>query len=624
MHTDGTWFKDEQGRTLLLRGVNLGGSSKVPFTPDGATYRQEGFFDHRRVSFVGRPFPLDEAEEHFARLKEWGLTFLRLLITWEAVEHAGPGQYDEDYLDYLYAVVSKAGDFGLEVFIDPHQDVWSRFTGGDGAPGWTLEAVGFDLTKLSETGAAIVHAVHGDPYPRMIWPSNYGKLGAATMFTLFFGGDVFAPKTRVDGVPVQEYLQSHYLGAMKQVVRRLKDFVHMVGHDTLNEPGRGFIGKRDLLRPIPRLLAGVAPSPFQAMMLGSGHTLELETYDLNYADPRPAGTVTVNPRGVSCWQQGRTCVWKENGVWTDEGGEPRLLRPDHFSQVNGRGVDFARDFLKPFLKRRIAEIRAVDPKAIAFLEAEPGGRAPVWEADDPPQVVNASHWYDGLTLRTKHYDPNRGLDRATWRPVQGDEAAIRHEFVRQLAEHREAGAARLNAPTLIGEIGLPFDLDDKRAYKDKDFSAHEKAMDVYIGALDENLLSFTLWNYTADNTHGRGDQWNDEDLSIFSRDDREKPGDIHSGGRALKAIVRPYGRRIAGRPRHMHFDMATRVFELVYAHDAEAQGPTEVFVPNYQYPKGYRVEISDGAFEMNRAENLLLVHHTQDEKVHTVRLEPRA
>ena len=99
MKIDGIWFKDDDGRTLMLRGANLSGATKVPVTPNGATYQNEGFFNGRDVSFVGRPFPLEEADEHFSRLKAWGMTFLRFLITWEAIEHAGPKQYDEAYLD---------------------------------------------------------------------------------------------------------------------------------------------------------------------------------------------------------------------------------------------------------------------------------------------------------------------------------------------------------------------------------------------------------------------------------------------------------------------------------------------------------------------------------------------
>jgi len=29
------------------------------------------------------------------------------------------------------------------------------------------------------------------------------------------------------------------------------------------------------------------------------------------------------------------------------------------------------------------------------------------------------------------------------------------------------------------------------------------------------LLSFTLWNYTPQNSNARGDDWNDEDLSLW-------------------------------------------------------------------------------------------------------------
>ncbi len=131
----GPRFVDAEGRTLLLRGMNLGAASKVPSRPDGSTHLREGFYNHRDVSFVGRPLLLAEADEHLARLFSWGFTHLRLGVTWEAVEHAGPGIHDTAFLDYLQALVVKIGAHGMTLQVDPHQDVWSRFTGGSGAPG---------------------------------------------------------------------------------------------------------------------------------------------------------------------------------------------------------------------------------------------------------------------------------------------------------------------------------------------------------------------------------------------------------------------------------------------------------------------------------------------------------
>lgn len=120
------------------------------------------------VSFVGRPFPLEEADEHFSRLASWGQKFLRLLVTWESIEHEGPGIYDIEYLDYLEGIVEVVARNGISLFIDPHQDVWSRWTGGDGAPMWTLEAVGFDPSKLHESGAALLHQEMGALYPENV------------------------------------------------------------------------------------------------------------------------------------------------------------------------------------------------------------------------------------------------------------------------------------------------------------------------------------------------------------------------------------------------------------------------------------------------------------------------
>ena len=627
--TEGVWFKDEHGRTLLLRGANLSGANKVPYTSNGATYRSEGFYNHRDVSFVGRPFPLDEAGEHFSRLKAWGMTFLRFLITWEAIEHAGPGQYDEAYLDYLYKVVKKAGEYGITVFIDPHQDVWSRWTGGDGAPGWTLEAVGFDLTKLAATGAAISHQTHGDPFPRMIWPTNYTKLGAATMFSLFFGGNDFAPATHIEGVPVQEYLQSHYINAVKQVALRLKDLPNVVGYDSLNEPGSGFIGYEDLSAP-PRglLLLGDTPTPFQSILLGAGYPQTVDVYELSFQGPQVSAQKTLNPDGLRVWREGYDCIWKQNGVWTDEDGEPRLLRPDHFTAPDGQPIDVANDYIKPFIKRFIAEIREVHPEALLFLEGIPGGAHPHWEANDPPQAVNAGHWYDGITLITKQFNPDFTVNFSNGQPVLGKEA-VAQVFVDQLAAIRRGGDEAMGSagiPTLIGEFGIPFDLDNKSAYTSGDFSTHEVALDLYYDAMDANLLNCTIWNYTPDNSNERGDLWNDEDLSIFSRDQQDAnwKDDIHSGGRGLKAIVRPYAQKIAGEPLKMHFDMASRVWEFEFQPDPHATAPTEIFVPAYQYPDGYVIELSSGSYTSDPETQTLLINTAQIDAVCKVRIQPVA
>jgi hypothetical protein len=621
IHIDGPCFKDEYGRTLILRGVNLGGSSKVPFSPDGATYIREGFFNHREVSFVGRPFPLQEADEHFRRLRHWGLTFLRFLVTWEAVEHAGPGIYDLEYLEYLRAIVTKAADHDLNLFIDPHQDVWSRFSGGDGAPGWTFETVGLDITNFSPTGAAIVHQIHGDPFPRMIWPSNSGKLAAATMFTLFFGGNDFAPHTRVQGEPVQDYLQRHYIAAMQQVADALKDLPNVLGYDTMNEPLAGYIGWKDLHAPGGLIKLGDCPSPWQSMLLGSGIAQDVEVWKLGIAGSKKVATRLLNQEQKSAWLAGYDCIWRQNGVWdTGKDGLPQLLRPDHFSRIGSRKVDFNRDYLRPFANRYAAALRTVDPKAIIFVETQPEHPLPEWDETDAQNIVSAPHWYDSFVLFLKDYHPFLAVDNHTQKLLIGPKR-IRQSFAQHLSELKKASLEHVcGAPTLIGEFGIPFDMKGKKAYRTGNFNPQTKALDRSYTAMDDNLLSCTLWNYTADNTNSRGDQWNDEDLSIFSRDQQKDRRDPNSGGRALPAVVRPYACKTAGEPLRMTFDLKQNSFEFEFRHDPAVSAPTEIYLPSLHYPGGFRVELSEGTHEYHPERQTLIYHHTPDILIHTIRV----
>ena len=623
MRVHGDSFVDEDGRTLMLRGVSLGGSSKVPFTPNGATHLREGFLDHRRVSFVGRPFPLDEADEHLARLRAWGFNFVRLLVPWEAVEHAGPGIHDEEYLEYLRAVVAKALALGISICVDPHQDTWSRFSGGAGAPGWTLEAAGFDLARLDETGAAVTHQVHGDPFPRMIWPTNGGKLAAATMFTLFFGGDDFAPRTLIDGEPAQDFLQRHYIGAVARVAERLADMPNVIGYGTMNEPLPGYIGCTDLDGAWGQITLGDGPTPFQGMSLGAGTSQEVGVFGLGRASIRRTGSRLLNGARARAWRPGEDCPWRRNGVWDfGDSGQPVLLRPDHFARVNGRGVDFARDYLRPFVNRFAREIRRVDPRAAIFLEPEAGRWPPAWGPGDATGVVFAPHWYDGILLVTKRFFSLLAYDSRTGKIVIGP-GAVRRSMPSQLAYLTRGALDRLHgAPSLLGEFGIPFDLNGGRAYRTGRFRAQEKALERSFQAIEANLLSSAIWNYTADNTNARGDQWNGEDLSIFSRDQRTEPRDINSGGRALRALLRPYPAATAGKPLSMSFDYGRRRFELRFRHDPSVSAPTEIYVPTLQYPLGCHVSVSDGTFEVRRDEQVLLYRHDRARDEHTVTITP--
>jgi hypothetical protein len=621
IHTHGPWFVDEHGRALLLRGVNLSGSSKVPIC--FPTRRRDGFFDHRNVSFVGRPFPIEQADEHFARLREWGLTFVRLLVTWEAIEHAGPGQYDEAYLDYLVQVIEKARHYNIRLFIDPHQDVWGRLSGGDGAPGWTYEAVGFNPEHFTETGAAIVHALHGEPLPPMIWPSNYSKLAAATMFTLFFGGTDFAPQLKIEGEPAQEYLQRHFIAAMQQVAQRVKDLPNVVGFDSFNEPSLGYIGMKDLTRPSDLLSMDAAPTPFESMLLGAGYARQIAVYQMSLLGPRKRGQRLIDPQGVSAWQDDHDCIWKQHGLWdVDANGTPRLLKPDYFSHLNGRTVDPTDDYLRPFIRRFTREIRAVMPQAVIFAENVAVENSLHWAAADGLNVANAAHWYDVLTLYFKNHIALFTVDPHTRRFVLGRQR-VRRSFVEQLNNIKQWSIREMNqAPTVIGEFGVPFDLKKKHSFRSGDFGPQTRALDSYLDALDANLLNWTLWNYTPDNDNRWGDQWNDEDLSIFSRDQQTNPQDINSGGRALEAVVRPYVQAIAGEPLHMKFDRKSRTFEFEFRHDASIAAPTEIFVPNYQYPQGYHVEVSDGVYEIDRVGQIVIYRHGNEREVHHVRIAP--
>lgn len=181
-------FHDCRGRLVYFRGVNASGNAKLP------------------------PFIPFEDPYWWDLLASWGFNVVRLTVIWEAIEPE-PGVYDQVYLDKIETLVDEASKRGIYVLMDMHQDLYSRWLGGDGAPYWAFPP-------------------EVDPY------DNNGFGGQFWGLAYFFSSDIKACFTHF--FQSQE-LQEHYTNAWLEVVKRVQDNPYVLGYDIMNEPSSGNI-----------------------------------------------------------------------------------------------------------------------------------------------------------------------------------------------------------------------------------------------------------------------------------------------------------------------------------------------------------------------------------------------
>ncbi|PHH82302.1 hypothetical protein CDD82_6410 [Ophiocordyceps australis] len=696
-------FRDNQGRQVVLRGINVAGDSKLPSEPYQPSHMAQGFFDGNKVSFHDRPFSKQDAPKHFARIRRYGFNTIRYIFTWEAIEAAGPGIYDETFIQHTIEILRIAKGFGFYVFMDPHQDVWSRFTGGSGAPLWTIYACGLDPRCFAATEAAIVHNTYPDPdnFPKMIWSTNYYRLAAGTIFTFFFAGNDFAPRCIIDGVNIQDYLQGHFIRACAHLAMRLGEAGDIldqvvVGWESMNEPNRGMTGYADL-SVIPKehpLKKGTCPTMWQTLLTGMGRACEIDTWDMGNLGPYKTGTKLVDPRGEIAWLSDDwndseygwrrdpgwklgECIWAQHGVWdplTDT-----LLRRDYFERnpTTGKAIDypeFTNTYFMDFWRKYSKACRAQHKDCIMLMQYPTLEMPPQIKdtADDDALMAFTPHFYDGITLMTKHWNSTWNVDvvgvlRGKYlHPVFAirlGETAIRNCLRDQLAYLRQEGLDRMGRhPCILTEFGIPYDMDNKKAYKTGDYTSQSAALDAnYFGVEGSHIEGHCLWVYTTNNDHERGDQWNGEDLSVVSLDDKTPPvsalpkatgpdssasslmkhalrhgqGDENvtpgnlgrtltnasmssqpslkdpsltnaPGYRAAEAFIRPTATVVAGDVISSGFDLRQCTYTLkVEAPRAAADdGPTIVYIPEFHFPKDEsEVTVTSGKWEMGLDED---------------------
>ncbi|QPG76959.1 hypothetical protein FOA43_004353 [Brettanomyces nanus] len=561
----GNFVQPSTGRRVTLHGINFASSSKLPYAPYQTTYMRPkkcGFYSEAdTVSFVNRPFPLDEAYEHLTRIKMCGYNTIRFVFTWEAIEHEGPEIYDLDYVHYvveLLKIIDEVG--GLYVFLDPHQDVWSKFCGGSGAPIWTLCAAGLNPLNFEVTGACKLHNLCKEPqnFTRMVWSTNCSRLAAATMFTMFFSGKMFTPKAIIDNQNIQDYLQDHFINAVAFLVSSIKNEApelfqsSFLGVESLNEPSKGYYGIEDLSQ-LPKdqpLCLDETPRAIQSMRMGMGRRQVLEVYQLTMFGPRKKGSLAVDPKGEKAWLTDDSmdkrygfdrdenwklgeCIFAQHGVWDSHSGE--LLKPDYFHRdpIMGRELDedmfINTQFLSFWAKFR-SRMRKIDRDMFLIIQAPVLQIPPRLKDSDlvDDRTAIAIHYYDGMSLIFRSWNRKMNVDtlgimRGRYlNPIFGivfGEKNIRESMKRQLLEMKRECKENAgdSVPVIISETGMPFDMDDKKAYSDGDYSSQEAANDAMAYALDGSNLNFSYWCYNPENNHKWGDNWNLEDFSIFSK-----------------------------------------------------------------------------------------------------------
>ncbi|KAI0340430.1 glycoside hydrolase family 5 protein [Trametopsis cervina] len=585
----GRHFLDATGRVCNLRGVNLSGNSKTPTNDNNAAFPA----NPEAATFVGRPFPLDQAHEHFSRLRRWGFTFIRFLLTWEAVEHAGPGQYDLEYLEYVHKLLSLLPEYGMVAFVCCHQDVWSRYSGGSGAPAWTLSTAGFDLDALEETHAAWLKGVKGGGHieeERGLWPTGYQKLAAATMATCFWAGDTFAPKLKVKNLAgqemsIQSFLQNAFLDMWGMVAKTLGDLDTVIGFEIMNEPHRGYIDLQSMhaFDYNTDLHLGPVPTPLQSFMLGAGHPTEVGVWTRSFPMPtRQTGKELLNVDGRKAWRtdgptQGQ-CLWEMHGVWGWDKikNEGVVLRESYFIKdpMTNKKIDWYTDHYFPFLEKWVDCVRAASNKdKFIFVEAIPNEFCPpTWTSKhQPDNMVYAPHWYDLNALFMKGFGDFsvnvQGLSRGMF-PLKAfywGQRGVRDNYTLQISNiANEAYRSLGEKPVIIGETGIPMDMNKGEAFKTDNWKWQLRMMDAVLTALERSLIGFTLWNYNPDNDDGRGDDWNGENFSWFSKRRALMPSLLYyhqaaptldNGGRILRSIVRPYPAKTAGIPLRFKYEV---------------------------------------------------------------------
>lgn len=183
LRADGRWLRDQQGRVVILHGLQLAHKTTPYYPPPDS-------------------FTADDVR----LIREAGFNAVRLAWFWKGLEPQR-GQYDETYLAQYIRQTQLISKQGLFVMPEFHQDLYNEQTLGAGFPDWATFTDG--VPSLPPTGALDLY----NPATARAFDNLYQN---------------------------RESIQEAFALAWQHIVRALQPYrTQLVGYDLYNEPAAG-------------------------------------------------------------------------------------------------------------------------------------------------------------------------------------------------------------------------------------------------------------------------------------------------------------------------------------------------------------------------------------------------
>ena len=251
---DASWFRDNEGRYILFRGVNFAGRSKAPpYLP----ILPLDVVDIQNVTTERVREEISEIENELDLMKRLGFNIVRLLVMWKAIEPTPNPNLEkllpegEKYLNFLRQVIDALFERGLLVILDFHQDIAHEIYGGDGFPDWALS---IDDKHKRPTPADFKDAKWGLHYYDTILTAN-DELVRHTLASFWKNKLQNTELSQVDLVlKTAEKVRTHLektIGATARFFKKLNNgegHPAILGYELFNEPHPVGIDKLDFER----------------------------------------------------------------------------------------------------------------------------------------------------------------------------------------------------------------------------------------------------------------------------------------------------------------------------------------------------------------------------------------